>query len=215
MSSTLCRSLTSLHQRGPSRARVEIRLCAAHGRRKGLTTSRLFHTQVWGYVFPIVSKSAICVDNHRLWRAYQAVGSIPTMFVTSTFGQSQKGCGSVNTAVTCLQAVVSVLPGKHRSVVKRLSLLSCKMRLGAKLQVQSSPADLTAMQQGLPLRLPLVLYEALAAALLAVLVLNYQQRPRGWSNHALVQVRSHSMLLPSELVQDLNALPHFRWLSPQ
>lgn len=115
MSSTLCRSLTSLHHRGPSRARVEARLCAVHGRRKGLITSRLFHTQVWGYVSLIVSKFAIGVEKRRLWCAHQAVGTIPTMVVTGSSVKAKKqceycsnlpaGCGVLFAMQLCKEAV--------------------------------------------------------------------------------------------------------------
>lgn len=85
-----------------------------------------------------------------------------------------------------------------------------KVRLGAIFELQSDPADVTALQQILPLGLPLVLYEALAAVILAILILNYQQRPRGWSNHDLVQVRYHSTPLPSESVADVSVLLYFQ-----
>lgn len=65
-----------------------------------------------------------------------------------------------------------------------------KVLLGADFQVQSGTVSLAALQQSPPLGLPLILYEALTAVLLAILILNYQQRPRGWSNESLVQARA-------------------------
>ena len=41
----------------------------------------------------------------------------------------------------------------------------------------------------LPAETPIILYESLAAAVLAIVIVKYQQRRRGWSNQRLVQVR--------------------------
>ena len=116
------------------------------------------------------------------------------------FDQVHCECDSVSDAVFYLQAVIPVLPRNQGSLGfrNRLSLLPSKVRLGAICEAQSGLVNVTALQQSLPLGLPLVSYEALAAGVLAILILNYQQRPRGWSNHDLVQARYHSMALLSE-----------------
>lgn len=121
------------------------------------------------------------------------------------FNQGQKSCNILKDAVFYLQAVRPVLPNNQGSLGfrNRLSLHSSKVPLGAIFEVQSGAVDVTALQQSLPLGWPLVLYEALAAVVLAILILNYQQRPRGWSNLDLVQARSHNTPLPSELLADL------------
>lgn len=80
-------------------------------------------------------------------------------------------------------------------------MLPTKIRPGANLQVQSGIADVGALRQSLPLELPWVLYEALAGAILAILILIYQQRPRGWSNRDLVQARPHMWLLLFDMMQ--------------
>lgn len=84
-----------------------------------------------------------------------------------------------------------------------------RVRLG-NWHVRSGTVTLAALQQSLPLGLPLILYEALTAVLLAILILNYQQRPRGWSNNSLVQARPHRMLLAPEFMNDLTVLLQFQ-----
>ncbi|KAL3138036.1 hypothetical protein ABBQ38_005269 [Trebouxia sp. C0009 RCD-2024] len=65
-----------------------------------------------------------------------------------------------------------------------LNLHPSKVRPGASLKVQSGTAIFAVLRQDLPL----ILYEALVAAILATFILYYQQRPRGWSARDLIQV---------------------------
>ena len=118
----------------------------------------------------------------------------------------------MNDVVFYPQAVIPFLP-HHQGRLgfkNRLTSHSSNANLGAIYKLQSGCADVTVLQQSLPLVLPLVLYEALTAVLLAIVIINYQQRPRGWSNHGLVQVGSHSTPLPSEVIADVSVLLHFQ-----
>lgn len=71
-----------------------------------------------------------------------------------------------------------------------LNLHPSKVRPGASLKVQSGTAIFAVLRQDLPL----ILYEALVAAILATFILYYQQRPRGWSARDLIQAGPHTSL---------------------
>lgn len=89
--------------------------------------------------------------------------------------------------------------GRHKELVSSRNVMGCKqpwnlhpskVRPGANFLPQSGTAIVAVLGQDLPL----ILYEALVAAILAILILYYQQRPRGWSARDLVQVGPHASL---------------------
>lgn len=82
-----------------------------------------------------------------------------------------------------------------------LNLYPSKVRPGAKSQVQSGLADVAVLGGYLPPGLPSALYEALVAAILAIWIISYQQRPRGWSARDLVQAGPRTSLALSRLMQ--------------
>ena len=59
-----------------------------------------------------------------------------------------------------------------------------------RLQARASITDSVVLGQSLPLGLPLLLYEALAAALFYLLIVGYKERARGWSNRDLIKART-------------------------
>ena len=66
--------------------------------------------------------------------------------------------------------------------------LKCRSR-SCSVRASASVIDITVLEHSLSLEPALLLNEALAAAILAGLLINYQQRPLGWSNHDLLQAR--------------------------
>ncbi|KAL3150383.1 hypothetical protein ABBQ32_000222 [Trebouxia sp. C0010 RCD-2024] len=93
--------------------------------------------------------------------------------------------------------------GRHKELVSSRNVMGCKqpwnlhpskVRPGANFLPQSGTAIVAVLGQDLPL----ILYEALVAAILAILILYYQQRPRGWSARDLVQTDSHVWLDPTD-----------------